>query len=186
MTVLGIQALVAHVILVIAGMKKRFPNGSQVLSFGGGTHTVDEVMSALQALVALRAAVDQADAATQVARDAEAAGSPPLLLMLRLFTQFLHATFGTTADALADFDLTPPKAPAPRTAEQKAIATAKARATREARGTASAKKKRNVKGNVTAKLVVTPGPRPLLRRRCGDGRACRGRPCGRDAEGVAA
>ena len=156
MTNQGIQALVAHIIKVIAGIKKRFPNGSQVLAFGGGTHTVDEVTTALQALVDLRAAVDKAESATQVARDAGAAASPPLLLMLRLFTQFLHTTFGTAADALADFDLTPPKAPAPRTAEEKAIIVAKAKATRQARGTTSAKKKKAIKGNVTAALVVTP------------------------------
>ena len=92
-----------------------------------------------------------------MARDAETAGSPPLLLMLRLFTQFLHATFGTTADALADFDLAPPKAPVPKTAEEKAVIVAKAKATRQARGTTSAKKKQAIKGNITAKLVVTPG-----------------------------
>jgi hypothetical protein len=145
-----------HLTKMIVGIKKRFPNGSQVLPFGGGTHTVDEVVSAMQAFIDHRTAVDTTRAAAQVAFDAEEAAAPALLVLIAGFTKFVRSMFGTTADALADFDLEPPKVPVPRTAEQKAISAAKAKATRTARGTTSAKQKKSVKGNVTAVLVVTP------------------------------
>jgi hypothetical protein len=156
MTSQAIQNVVVHVTKMITGIKKRFPNGSQVLTFGGSSQTVDQVTSAMQAFVDHRTATDTARAAAQVAFDAETAAAPPLLAMIAAFTKFVRSTFGTTADALADFDLDPPKTPAPRTAEQKAVAAAKAVATRKARGTTSAKQKKSVKGNVTATLVVTP------------------------------
>jgi hypothetical protein len=147
---------VAHVITMIAGTKKRFPNGAQVLSFGGGQHTVTEVTNDMQSFVTNRTAVDQARAALQVALDADEAAAPSLLDIISEYTKFIRSTFGTAADALADFDLKPPKARAPRTAAQKAVSAAKAEATRKARGTTSAKQKKAVKGNVTAQLVVTP------------------------------
>jgi hypothetical protein len=150
------EDIAVHVTKVIAGTKKRFPNGAQVLTFGGGTHTVDDVTNDLQTFVTNRTAVDSARAATQVALDADEAAAPALLVLLGEYTQFLRTTFGTAADVLGDFDLTPPKARAPRTAAEKAVSAAKAKATRQARGTTSAKQKKSVKGNVTATLVVTP------------------------------
>jgi len=149
---------VVHVTKMIAGTTKRFPTGSQVLSFGGGTHTVDEVTSDMQSFVNNRTAVETARAATQVALDADGVAAPSLLALIGEYTKFVRSTFGTSADALADFDLAPPKARAPRTAAEKAVSAAKAKATRQARGTTSAKQKKGVKGNVTATLVVTPGP----------------------------
>jgi hypothetical protein len=156
MTSQSIADTVVHVTKLIAGTKKRFPTGSQVLSFGGGTHTVDEVTGALQAFVDHRTAVDTARAAMQVALDAEEAAAPALLALLGEYTKFLRSTFGTGADVLGDFDLAPPKVPAPRTTAEKAVSAAKGKATRQARGTTSAKQKKGVKGNVTATLVVTP------------------------------
>jgi hypothetical protein len=141
---------------MIAGTKKRFPNGAQVLSFGNGQHTVTEVTNDMQTFVTNRTAVNQARAALQVALDADEAAAPSLLDIISEYTKFIRSTFGTAADALADFDLKPPKARAPRTAAQKAVSAAKAEATRKARGTTSAKQKKAVKGNVTAQLVVTP------------------------------
>jgi hypothetical protein len=138
MTSQSIADTVVHVTKLIAGTKKRFPTGSQVLSFGGGTHTVDEVTGALQAFVDHRTA------------------APALLALLGEYTKFLRSTFGTGADVLGDFDLAPPKVPAPRTTAEKAVSAAKGKATRQARGTSSAKQKKAVKGNVTATLVVTP------------------------------
>ena len=156
MTSKAIDVVVAHVTKMIVGIKKRFPNGSQVLPFEGGTHTVDEVTNAMQAFLDHRKAVDNARAAAQVVYDAETAASPALLALIAGFTKFARTMFGTTADALADLDLEPPKVPAPRTAAEKAISAAKGKATRQARGTTSAKQKKSVKGNVTAVLVVTP------------------------------
>jgi hypothetical protein len=161
MTSQSITDIVDHVTKLIAGTKKRFPVGSQVLQFGGTTHTVDQVTSSLQTFVTNRTAVATARSALQVTLDADEAAAPAILALLGEYTKFLRATFGTAADALADFDLTPPKVPAPRTAAEKAVAAAKAKATRAARGTTSAKQKKAVKGNVTATVVVTPAaPEP--------------------------
>jgi hypothetical protein len=114
------------------------------------------VTSGLQTFVTNRTAVETARAATQVALDADEAAAPPLLALIGDYTKFIRSTFGTAADALADFDLTPPKPRAPRTAAEKAITAAKVKATRAARGTTSAKQKKSVKGSITATLVVTP------------------------------
>jgi hypothetical protein len=156
MTTQSINETVVHVTTMIAGTKKRFPNAAQVLSFGGTTHTVAEVTTAMQTFVTNRTNVAVARTATQVALDTDEAAAPSLLALIGEYTKFVRATFGTTADALADFDLEPPKVPAPRTTAEKAVSAAKAKATRQARGTTSAKQKKSVKGNITATLVVTP------------------------------
>ena len=74
---------------------------------------------------------------------------------MRDLRTFLRATFGTAATPLADFGLTPLKAPRPLDSEQRAAATAKLRATRLARGTTSKKQKLAIKGDVTG-VLVTP------------------------------
>jgi len=142
----------------ITGMRKRFPNGSQTLTFGGGAFatTVDAAVANLQALVNNRTAVTTAQAAAKVSVDAENAAMPNLLAFMRALEGFIKLTFAANATALADFGLEPRKEPTPLTAEQKAAAAAKREATRKARGTSSAKAKKAIKGNVTATLVVTP------------------------------
>jgi hypothetical protein len=145
---------------LIAGAKKRFTNGSQKLPLGGVERTVDEVTTLLQSFVDNRVAVETAKAATSAKVAVEDAQAPSLLAVMTAFVAFVRLTFGKQADALADFGLAPPKARVPMTAEQKAVAAAKRVATRAARGTTSKKAKKTVKGNVTAKLVVTPGTPP--------------------------
>ncbi len=141
----------------IAGLRKRFPNGSQPITIGGGAATtVDAAVASLQALVTNRTAVTIAQAAAAAAVDEENAKMPALLVFLRAVEAFIKFTFGADATALADFGLAPPKARTPMTAEQKAVAAAKREATRQARGITTAAKKKAVKGNVTATLVVTP------------------------------
>ncbi len=81
---------------------------------------------------------------------------PSLIALLNAIVAFIKANFGADATALADFGLEPSKARTPMTAEAKAVAAAKREATREARGEVGAKKKKALKGNVTATLVVTP------------------------------
>jgi hypothetical protein len=153
----GKNAVATRVGQLIAGTKKRFPNGSQKLTLGGGSAvTVDEAVAELQKLVDNRAAVTAAKAAAQVKVEAERSQAPALDAFVRVFEAFVRFTFGTDTAALADFGLAPPRARAPLTAEQKAVAAAKRAATREARGTKSAKAKKSVHGNVAAKLVVTP------------------------------
>ena len=143
---------------IVPGMKKHFPNGAQLLTFGGGsvTATVDQAVTNLQELIGNRTAVTTAQAAVKVALATENTKMPALLAFLRALEAFIRLTFGANATALADFSLAPPKARVPMTAEAKAIAKAKAKATRAARGTVSAKAKKAIKGNVSVALVVTP------------------------------
>jgi len=152
----SLNARTARATKLIAGAKKRFPNGSQVLLFGGMTMTVDQVTGAMQTLVDNRGATETSKAATATQVASEQAQAASLVAILIAFTTFVRAMFGEQADALTDFGLAPTTVPTPLTAEQKAVAAAKRMATREARGTTSKKAKKNVKGNITAKLVVTP------------------------------
>jgi hypothetical protein len=133
---------------IIPGLRKHFPNGAQMLTFGGGsvTATVDQTVTNLQALIDNRTAVTTAQAAVKVAIAAENGKMPALVAFLHALEAFIRLTFGASATTLADFSLEPPKA----------VAKAKAAATRKARGTTSAKAKKAITGNVSATLVVTP------------------------------
>lgn len=141
---------------LITGTKKRFPNGTQKVSIGGVERTVDDCTKLLQGFVDNRTAVETAKANAKAKVDAERAQMATLLAFIGEFVKFIRLTFGNAADVLADFGLAPTKARVPMTAEAKAAAVAKRDATRKARGTTSKKAKRGIKGNVTAKLVVTP------------------------------
>jgi len=139
---------------LISGLQKRFPNGSFTL--GKVTYTTATLVQLFESLIA---AIDAVNAAQASVRDAVAAMrgiETKLAPVVRDLKRFILATYGATATQdLADFGMEPPKAPAPRTVEQKAAAAAKLRATREARGTASKKSKRAVKGNVSG-VEITP------------------------------
>ena len=153
----------AQVANIIAGTKKRFPDGSRQVPIRGVPMTVDEVTAKMQTFVDNRDAVEMAQAAATAKVAAERAQAPSLLAIIAAYVAFVRLTFGNSADALTDFGIPPPKARTPMTAEAKAIAAAKARATRVVRGTASKKAKKNVKGHITARLVVTQvaSPEPV-------------------------
>lgn len=148
----------AAVSKLLAGAKKRFTNGAQQVPLGGVTMTIADATAKLQTVVDDRTAVVAAQATAKNAIAAEEAATPALDPLISAFEAFVRLTFGSDAGALADFGLEPHKVAAPLTAEQKAVAAVKREATRKARGTTSAKQKQTVKGNVTAALVVTPGP----------------------------
>jgi hypothetical protein len=152
---------VAEVTNLIAGTKKRFTNGSQTVTIENTPYTIDQIVALLTTILTNRSAVEAAQATASAKVDAERAALPSLLAIVVAYVTFIRLTFGTSAEALADFGLEPPRAPVPLTAEQKAVAVAKRKATRAARGTTSAKaKKKSAKGNVTATLVVTAGSSP--------------------------
>lgn len=119
---------------IIAGMKKRLPNGSQKLTLKQGAIviTVDDAIAGLQALVDNRAAVVAARAAARVTVDTENAKLPPLVALFDAIVAFIFANFGADATALADFGLEPHKARKPPTAAVKAEAVVKREATRKA------------------------------------------------------
>jgi hypothetical protein len=138
---------------LIAGLQKHLANGQ--LTFAGGTFTAAQIISELQQLVDLRAAVVAAQATASAKVDAETAQLPALRAFMSALVQCIRVQFGTQADVLSDFGVSPKKAATPLTVEQKAAATAKSAATRAARGTKSAKAKKGIKGTVTG-VVVTP------------------------------
>ncbi len=141
---------------LITGMKAKYPNGATVLQVGGSAVTVDATIANLQAIVDNRAAVTAARAAAQAKVAEENAKMPSLLAFMNALVKVIRASFGTDATALAVFDLAPPKARTPMTAEEKAAAVAKREATVKARGVVGTRKRAKVKGDVTATLVVTP------------------------------
>jgi hypothetical protein len=116
------------------GLKK---HQSTLASFGiaGTSSTVADVLAVLDARITAEDVVESARAVwqtkVQAARD-ERAKTRVLVSGVR---QQLQLTFAGAIDTLADFGLKPRKQPAPRTPEQKALATAKAKATRAARHT---------------------------------------------------
>jgi hypothetical protein len=88
-----------------------------------------------QSFVDLREAVIASQAATKAKVATERAQAPSLLVVIDEFVAFVKVTFGNQPDALADFGLAPPKARAPQTAEQKAVAAAKGELPLARRGT---------------------------------------------------
>jgi hypothetical protein len=140
------------------GLRKRYPTGSQKLTFRGAkiVVTVDDAIAKLQAVADNRAAVTAAKAEAAAKIDAENTALKDLLAFVRALVAFIRFTFGDDQTALDDFGVAPLKAHTPMTAEQKAVAQAKRKATREARGEVGTKKRKAIKGNVTAQLVVTP------------------------------
>jgi hypothetical protein len=138
---------------IIAGTKKRFPNGS--LLIGNVAFTQNSLVELFQSLANARMAADAAHArakdALSVARETDAKVSP----VLRTYKSILLDTYGNTSDVLTDFGLEPRKGRKPQTGEQMAAATVKRRATRQARGTVGNRKKLAIKGGVTG-IAVTP------------------------------
>jgi hypothetical protein len=146
-------ATLARMQAAISGLQKHLPNGQ--FTFGGVATTTASIVQLFQSLIAAMSAVTAAQAsATEAvaAMRAAAAKVGPVYLALK---NSLLGTYGNATSTLADFGLEPHKAPAPRTAAQKAAAAAKAKATRQARGTTSKKQKLTVTGNVSG-IIVTP------------------------------
>jgi ABC-type transporter Mla subunit MlaD len=148
----------ASVRALLAGTKKNAPNGS--LTFGNATYTADSLVQMLQSLADAMTLHDTAQAKAKdvllALHDVTAKVHP----VLRAYRAYLVATYGNATQTLADYGLTPPKARAPRTSEQKAESAAKARATRKARATTSKKQKALIHGAVPAPAQPAPTPTP--------------------------
>jgi hypothetical protein len=139
---------------LIAGMNKHYSNGPS-LTFESATYTPQQIVTGLQTLIALRAAVADARSAVKAKLAAEKEQLPSIEAMMAGLVQFLTLTFSKQPDVLADFGLAQKKTRTPLTVEQKAAAKAKREATRAARGITTKKAKKAVKGDVTG-VVVTP------------------------------
>src|SRR5262249_13139594 len=120
---------------LLAGTSKKYVNGKQVLSFGGGDHTIDEVTAKLQRIVDLREAAEEAKAIARGKVADERAELPALLAFMSDYVAFIKATLGNTVNALAVFGLPARKEPSVPTVEVRIAAVEKRKATRTARGT---------------------------------------------------
>jgi len=155
-------ATLAQLQAYITGLQKQLPNGSFTLV--STAYTTAAIVTALQGLITALTAVDTAQAgakAALVAWQAEDAKWAPIILALK---RTLLSMYANAPDTLAVFGLKPRKAPAPRTAAQKAATAAKAKATRQARGTTGKKQKLAVTGNVTGVTITpitAPAPAPV-------------------------
>jgi hypothetical protein len=150
----GKQTQAALAEQLIAGTKKHFATAS-TLAFASASFTAAQIEASLQSLIDLRTAVDTAKATTKATIAAEKAQAPALRTFMAAFVTFVKATFSNSPDVLADFGVTPKKAPTPLTVAEKAAAAAKRKGTRVARHTMGSKQRKAVKGDVTG-IVVTP------------------------------
>ena len=85
----------------------------------------------------------------------ENAQAPALRTVMGALVSYVKLTYGKSPDVLADFGITPRKAPTPTTTEKKVVAVAKRASTRKARGTTSKKAKQAIHGSVVD-VVMTP------------------------------
>jgi hypothetical protein len=125
------------------------------LMVAGTSYKAADIVTVLQARLSTAAAAQSTRASWQNAVKAdkdERARTKPFVDGVR---QALLVAPSGSIDTLADFGLSPRKVRV-ITPEQKAIAAAKAQATRKARHTMGSVQKKDVKGSVTATLVVTP------------------------------
>ena len=143
----------ARVQALIAGTLKHFPNGQ--FQLGNASYTTATLVQALTSLVNALTAVNAAHAAVKDAITALTGVNTTVVPLMRAYRSYIRAAFANATQELADFGMTPPKARAPRTAEQKAATAAKVRATRTARGTTSKKQKLAIHGDVTG-VQITP------------------------------
>ena len=141
---------------LLVGTSRHFIDGNQQIPVGGGQRTVSALAQLLQSYVDLREAVVASQATTTSKVAAEREQGPSLLAVMGEYVGFLRFTYGKDPETLADFGLAPSKVRAPLTAEQKAVAAVKRKATRQARHTMGKNQKKDVKGAVSAALVVTP------------------------------
>jgi hypothetical protein len=138
---------------LIAGTQTHFPDDKVTL--GSTKYTTASLVQRFQRLADAINSLNAAQAAAADALTALLAVHADVGPLMKAYKRFVLAVFFDSTQTLADFRLTPPKVPAPRTAEQQAVAAAKLRATRKARGTTSRKQKLAIKGDVTG-IVIEP------------------------------
>ena len=141
---------------LVAGTQKHSPNGQ--LTLGGEMFTAQALIQVLQSLGDALSGVDTAKASWKGAlknlADVRAKVGPTI----KAYRSWVIATYGNAPAILADFGITPPKAPAPLTADRLAIAVARRKATRAARHTLGPKQKKDIKGTVPATAPPNGAP----------------------------
>jgi hypothetical protein len=141
---------------VISGLLT-FYQPTDIFHMAAGIFTRDELVAEFQKFVsaaqATKASNQQWRANIQIERNLEL-NVRELRSGVRGITQ---ARFGKNGAQNLQFGFTLP-APVRKSAETKAVAVAKGLATRKQRNTMGSVQKKDVKGNVSVALIVTPGP----------------------------
>jgi hypothetical protein len=141
-----------------AGTAKHFTNGS--LTFNGASTTPAQLTQAFQSLDDATTSMDAARAKWQDAVKVQRSTSATVRPLVKAYRSYLVNLYGDASATLGDFGMTPRKAPAPRTAAQKATAAARNKATRAARHTMGPKQKAGIKGTVAVTAPAAPAPAP--------------------------
>jgi hypothetical protein len=145
---------------LLAGVNKHYANVPS-LTFASATHTIPEITKALEALIQLRKAVDDARSAVKAKLALEQAQAPSIIGMMADLTAFLRAAFSNSPDVLADFGISR-KVRAALTGAKMVKAAAKAEATREARGTTGKRAKAAKTGDVVSVDIVPVKVAPVV------------------------
>ena len=128
------------------------------LVIGGTSYPTTAIIANLQARLATANAALSTRATWQSAVKADIDERAKTKTFVSGLRQALLVAFAGSIDALADFGLKPRKQRAPRTPQQKAAATAKAKATRAARHTMGTVQKAAIKGTVSPTAPATAAP----------------------------
>jgi len=130
------------------------------LTFGGATYTPAALVQLFQSLDDATTSMDAAKAKWQDALKSQRNTKATVGPVKKAYQSYLVSLYGNAVETLADFGLTPRKAPAPQTAVQKATAAAKRAATRAARHTLGPKQKAGIKGTVATPATPVAAPTP--------------------------
>src|SRR5450631_4053032 len=130
---------------LVAGIQKYIPNAAIYVS--GVSTPAAQVVTKIQSRIDAANAVLTAEAAWHDSVRNSAATEASTDACVLGARQTVLAMFASQPTVLAEFSVSPRKAPAPRTVEQKVVSAAKAKATRAARHTMSAKQKAAISGS---------------------------------------
>lgn len=154
-------AILAKIAALVAGTTKNIV-GKATITVAGTAMTAAQIVAKLAAAPPLYAAVTAARQTLTTALTVWEAALPGLRKFITQYEDALKGTFGVDSPQLQDFGISPKKAPAPRTAAQKAVSSALAKQTKAVRGPTTAKARAKVTTQGTPGLVlVSPDGTPI-------------------------
>jgi hypothetical protein len=140
---------------LVAGLQKNLATGSLVVATT--TYPTSQLVTSFNSLISAITATATAKAAYQAAVEDEEKLFTQLSPLVSGVRQSLYLMYKGAVDTLADFGISPHKAPV-MTPAQRVVATAKAKATRLARHTMSKKAKLAITGSTVAAPASQAAP----------------------------
>lgn len=154
-------AILAKIAALVAGTTKNIV-GKATVVVAGTVMTAAQINAKLGAAATLYTAVTNGRTALKTALAAWTAALPGLKTFIEEYEAALKGLFGPKSVQLEDFGINPKKAPAPRTAAEKAVSSALAKQTKAVRGPTTAKARAKVTTQGTPGLVlVSPSGTPI-------------------------